>query len=538
MHEDKRSNFIKGAAILTGVSIIVKVISTFYRLPLFAILDAPGRGAFQVTFSVYALILAISTSGVPTALSRLISSANAKGNTALVRRYFSAALPAFAIIGIVAMLAMFFFAEQLATRLGSSLAAPGIMVLAPAVFFCCIVAVYRGYAQGHENMIPTAISQMVEVICKFAIGLGVAVLLVRMNYSSEIVSAGAISGVTIGLALCIPLMALYNRKLNRAHPPVSDNVDTPDRISILRKIFKVSIPISLSVSFVNAMSLMDNAIVLNRLQSALGYTEVEASAALGVYALGLTLFTIPPSVVVPVSVALIPAIAAALARKNDADAGTITQTSFKLVNLVSMPAAIGIMVLAAPLLIALYNYRLQLATTMLIILGAAAFFVCLQFITTSILQANGHERVAFITFPIGAAVRFVLVYILSGNPNFGIIASPIATLACFIVIAALNIMFIKIRIKQNIKLTTVFIKPLLCSLGMGLAAFLTYTGAQWLGYGLLGDGRAAVVIYLVVAVIISALVYAILVILTRVITKDDLSHVPRGDKLAKLLRVR
>ena len=542
MNEQRKPNFLKGAAILAAASVVVKIVSASYRIPLFSILDAPGRGTFQVIYSVFGLILALSTAGVPVALSRLVSSANTKGNTPLIRRYFTVALPAFTVVGIVAMLVMFFLNEELASLLGNSLAATGIQVLAPAAFFACIIAVYRGYAQGHEDMIPTAISQIVEVICKLAIGFAVVLWLQYMNYSMNIVSAGAVSGVTVGLGVCIPILALYNRRINRIHhsplPERTESTEIPGATEVLRKIIKVSIPISVSASFMAAMGLIDSAIVLNRLQSALGYTELEASAAWGVQALGISLFTIPPATVLPISVSIIPAIAAALARKQDAESGDIMRTSLKLVNLIAMPAAIGLMVLASPILIALFDYRLPLATTILILLGAASFFACLQFITSSILQANGHERVSLITFPIGAIARFIIVYILSGVPAVGVVASSIGTLVCFVLISVLNLAFIKARIRQARQLRTVFTKPFFCALIMGLTALLTYFGIHRLGYGIFGDGRAAVIIYLALTILISAIVYIVLVILTRVVTKEDLTSVPKGEKLAKLLRVK
>ena len=543
-HELKKPNFLKGAAILAAASIIVKIIGAFYRIPLFNILDAPGRGAFQVTYSVFGLILAISTSGIPAALSRLVSSAKAKGNIALVKRYKSVALPAFLIIGIVSMLVMFFFADALSSLLGNSLATPGIIVLAPAAFFACIIAVYRGYAQGHENMIPTAMSQIVEVTSKLVIGIAVALWFTNMNYRTNIVSAGAITGVTIGLGLCVPLLIWYNRRIDRLLPSAPDNNEVPDKLRVFARIMKVSIPISLSASFMAAMGLIDSAIVLNRLQSALGYSEVEASSLWGIHALGLSLFTLPPALVVPVSVSIIPAIAAALAKKHDNEAGVIMQSSFKLVNLIAMPAGVGLMILASPILIALYHsqlqvdYTLQLATTILVTLGAASFFVCLQFITTAILQANGYERVALLTFPVGAAIRFIIAYILSGIPAFGILGSSISTLICFVIISILNIVFIKTRIKQMPKFSKVFFKPLLCSAGMALASLLTYIGVSLLGYGFLGTGRLATVLYLAAAILVGIFIYIVLIIAVRVINKEDLTYFPKGDKLAKILRVR
>jgi len=537
LHETSEQKYLKGAMILASASIIVKMIGVVYKIPLFNILDAAGLGAFQVTYNVFALILAISTAGVPAALSRLVSSARAQGNTKLVRRYFSVALPAFTAIGIIAMLAMFLFANELSLILNNSLAAPGIRVMAPSALFACIIAVYRGYTQGMENMIPTAMSQVVEVVSKLLFGIAVALILTGLNYESNIVSAGAITGVTIGLGLCVPLMAWYSRKINQALPSESDESETPDRTGVFTKIFKVSLPISLSASFMAIMVLIDNSIVLGRLQSALGFTEFEASELLGFYALGLTVYNLTPAVVVSISISIIPAIAAAIAKRNSNEAGVIMQSSVKLVNLIAMPASVGIIVLASPLLIALYNESKQLAVTMLMILGAASFFVCLQFITTSILQANGYERVSLVTFPVGAALKIAIAYILSGNPDFGIIASPIGTLACFLLISLLNIIFIKARVKDKPKLSKVFVMPLFCSLIMAGAVY-AINEIFFIGLGIISAGRLAAIIYLGLTIIIGIFIYAALVIFTRTITIDDIKLVPKGEKIAKFLQIR
>jgi stage V sporulation protein B len=538
LHEAKEHKYLKGAAILAAASVFVKIIGAIYKIPLFNVLDAAGRGAFQVTYNVFALILAISTAGVPAALSRLVSSARAVGNIKLVRRYISVALPAFSVIGIVAMLVMFFLADELAGLLRNSLAAPGIRVLAPAALFACIISVYRGYAQGLENMIPTAMSQMIEVVSKLVFGIAVALWLTDLDHETHIVSAGAITGVTIGLALCVPLIILYSRKLNHKLPPCKSTGEIPDSKSVLEKIMKVSLPISLSASFMAIMVLIDNSIILGRLQATLGYTEYEASALMGVYALGLAVYNLPPAIVVPVSISIIPAIAAALARKSSGEAGVIMQSSIKLVNLIAMPAGAGIIVLAAPILIALYNDAQQLAVTILMILGVASFFVCLQFISTAVLQANGYERVALMTFPIGAAAKVIIAYVLSGNPNFGIIASPIGTLTCFLIISTLNILIIKARVREKPKLSSVFIKPLFCSVIMAGIAYPVYLILYRIGSGILGTGRLAVIVYLGFTILIAIAAYGVLVILTRTITREDMKLVPRGEKIANILRVK
>ena len=560
MQEQGKQNFLKGAAILAAAQIFVKIVGAIYKIPIANVLDDEGRGSFSVTYDVYTLLLTISTAGIPAALSRLVSTANAKGKTSLVRRYFSVALPSFIVIGAIAMLIMFVFAQSFANLMNDSLAAPGVRVLAPAVFFACIISVYRGYAQGFENMIPTAVSQVFEVVSKAVFGLIIAMWLAKMGRESDIlsimgakiklgphiVSAGAIMGVTIGLGLCIPVLIWYKKRLDRKLSESNDTAELPSRFGVFGRIMKVSIPITLSASFMAIMSFVDTSVVLGRLKSSImlaqGLTEAAAEAQAramnGIYVLGKNVYNLPLALVVPISVSIIPAIAAALAKNREGEAGVIMQSSVKLVNLLAMPAGAGLMALATPIMIALYNESRQLAATILVILGAASFFACLQYITTAILQANGHERITLMTFPIGAAIKIVIGYLLAGNQNFGIIGSPIGTLCCFSAISTLNIIFIIVKVKERPKLLGVFVKPFLCTSVMAAVAYSAYKLINTFGSGILGTGRFAVIVFLGISILVGVAVYAILIIRTHTVTKEDMLLVPKGEKLVKIFGIK
>ena len=554
LQERGEQNYLRGASILLIASLLVKIASAIYKIPLFNIIDDVGIGTFQVTYNVFTLILTISTAGIPTALSRLVASANGSGNRTLVNRYFSVAMPSFILIGFIAMLGMFFFADNLAGFMNSPLAAYGIRVLSPAVFFACIISVYRGYAQGHENMVPTAISQLVEVTCKVIIGIAVALFLSRRNYPSHVVSAGAIVGVTIGLGLAVPLLAWYKRKMTRAIiTKDSGSCETlPKSGSLFVRIMKVSIPITLTMAFMSINTVISNSIVIGRLQSALGMTDYEALAQYAVVARGMTVTNLPYALIVPIAISTVPAIAATIAKGNRKDAGTIMQSSLKIVNLVAMPAAAGIMALAAPILMTLYRYDLQIATTTLIILGATSFFVNLQYITTAILQANGFERTTLITFPIGVSINIALSFILSANPNIGILATPIGMLTCFIVISMLNISFIIAKVKNRPKFSNVFIRPLLCSAAMACASFGIFTLMSKLNFvSTLSEHISAGLnfssalseqvstgLFLLISVIVGVIVYGFLIVISRTVTMVDMKLIPKGAKIAKLLKIK
>ena len=539
MTEANKQNFLKGAAILAAASIFVKIVGAIYKIPIFNILDDAGIGAFQVTYNIYVLILTIATAGLPVALSRLVASANATGKTGLVQRYFSVALPAFALIGIAAMLLMYFFAVPISEFYHNTLAAPGIRVLAPAVFFVCIIAVYRGYAQGFENMVPTAMSQVVEVVCKAAFGIVAAVWLAGRNFELQFVSAGSISGVTVGLFLCVPLLIYYKRKIDLGvEASVRDLDKVPGRAHVLGRILKVSVPITIGASLMSVMNNIDTIVINGRLQNGLGLLEEEASAMYGIYTKGLTIFNLPPALIVPIAVSVVPAIAAARAGGKTDQAGNIMQTSVKLVNLLAMPAAGGIMALSGPILTAVYGDTREITATILTILGAASFFVCLNLITTAILQANGHERITMLTFPIGGVFLVGLDYVLVGNPNIGIVGSPVGTLACYVTISALNIIFILAKVKDRPKFSGVFIKPLACTAVMGIAAYAVYGLLNRAVSGLLGEGRMTAVVCIAGAIAIAVVLYGVLVIATHAVTREDMKLVPKGEKLADILKIR
>jgi len=538
LQEQKTQNFIKSTAILAITSIIVRFIGAIYKIPLFIILDRAGTGAFQVTYNVYNLALNIATAGVPVALSRMVSSAAAEGQSDLVKRYFKVAMPAFVAIGVAAMLIMLLLSKEIAALMNNTLAAPGIQVLAPSVLFMCIISVYRGYAQGFENMMPTAVSQTVEALSKAAFGIAIAYLLARAGYEVQYVSAGGILGVTIGLGLCVPILMWYKRKIDSSMIIEAKPQKLPSSMQILGKLMLVSIPITLGSSIYALVTVIDNSVAQGRLQNILMLSEIESSSQFGLLTYGTTLYNLPASLIVPVAISLVPAIASALAKGDGNEARGIMQTSVKLMNLFAMPACAGLMVLSGPIMIALFSQWDKLAANILSVLAVAAFFLCFQLVTTAILQANGNERLPLLSIPIGGALKIILSYILVGKPQIGILGSAIGSLACYIAICSLNLVFIKNKVAQSPNFINAFSKPLLCSTIMALVARVAYNIIYRLGSSFIGASRSAVIVFLAIAIIIAVTVYGLLIILTGTITKDELSLVTKSEKIAKILRVK
>lgn len=540
MSETKKQSYLKGAAILAATVVIAKILGAIFKIPLYNLLGDRGTTNFALTYSIYALLLTISTSGIPVALSRQISAAAATGRTRQVKRYFSVALPAFSLVGAVFAAIMFFFAPQLAVLMGDDISA-GIRTLSPAVFFVCVVSVYEGYGQGHGNMLPTAVKQIIEVTSKLVFGLAIAWVFLQKGYDIPIIASGAISGVSIGLALALVVLIFYKRRIDKTqrYTLSESSHDIPaGRFRTLLSIFKVSIPITLGASFINIMTLIDYRLVLYRLQAGAGFTDEIAKVLTGVYSKAQTILIIPSSLIVPLSVSIIPAISAAIASHRHREAKEVMESSLKLTNLFAMPAAAGMSILSYPIFSVLYPKSHEVGPTLLMIFGVTSFFVCMQIISTAILQANGHERIPMFTFPIGGIIQIVLDWFLVGNRDINIVGSPIGTFTCYFIITILNFAFIGFKVKNKPSFGKVFIKPILCTAVMGVAAWSVYELLYKVGSGSLGTDRLALLIYLLGAIAAAVVVYGILVIATKTVTREDMRLVPKGERIANFLKIK
>lgn len=538
MAEPKKANYITGAAILAGTVALTKVIGFIYKIPLFNILGDAGAGHFNVMYYIYNLLLTISTAGVPVALSRLISEARASSRPVQARRYYSVGLLTFGAIGLVGSSLMFVLAPQLSAFMKDSQVVLGVRILSPAVFFACIVSVLRGYAQGHNDMKPTAVSQILEVLCKLIFGLAIAWYLKSMGYPVPVIAAGAIVGVVIGLGISVPVLALMRRRI-AARSPATLNLDQPlSRLGTAKEILRVSIPITLSSSVLNVINLVDTSLVRGRLASGAGFSEEQVDILYGVYSKGTTLFALPSSFITPIAVAVVPVIAAALASRQSRDARTTMESSMKLTNLLAMPAAVGLAVLAEPIFHVLFPGSNENGPMLLAMLGIASYFVCTYLITNGILQATGHESLALLALPVGGLLKIGINYVLVGDPTVNIAGAPIGTLCCYVFITLLNIVFLTVKLPERPNYFKITFRPLVCALLMGAAAWAT----QWVGEAYiapaLGGGRMAGIVCLGLSILAGLLVYFLLILRLRAVTKEDILLLPRGEKLAKLLKLR
>ena len=526
----KSNTFFGGAAILAISIAIVKVIGALYKIPLGRILGDVGFGHFNNAYAIYNLLLMISTAGLPVAMSKTISEANALNRRNQVDRVCRVCLVTFVILGTISSLVMFLFAQDLANLQGDSLAAPAVRVMALSCFFVCAMSAYRGYAQGHSDMVPTAVSQVLEALTKLLVGLALAWYILYLGFGSEYSAAGAIGGVTVsGLVSLVYLMILHHRRgRRRSLAPTDDKPESAGRI--LKTLLAIAIPITLSSSVVPITTYLDTVQVQNLLQSALGYTEELAVSLYGCYQKAVTIYNLPAAFMVSLTACIVPAVSAALTQKDTLGAGKIAESALRVGALLALPAGVGLAVLSAPIIQMLYpETNQEVASHCLFVLGIASVFVCMMLLCNAILQANGRAGLPIWFIAIGSAVKLLVNFMLVQIPAVGIKGAPMGTLVCFVLVAVLELIAIKRVTPHPPRYLRVFVKPTIAAVLMGAAA--------WAAYGLLST-HLSNALAVVGAIVIACLVYAVLVLALRIVSREDLSLMPKGDKIAKLLRIR
>lgn len=543
MSASKNQNYLHGAAILTAAVIITKLLGAVYKIPLGNILQDEGYAHFSVAYNLYNVLLTLSTAGLPIALAKLISEANSLNNTTRLKKTFRIAMISFVVLGTAGSVVMMAFPTELAVFIEDVEASQSIFAMAPAVLLVCIMSAFRGYTQGLSDMRPTSVSQVLEVAGKAVFGLAVALIMQKQGVSLPRLSAGAISGVAMGsLIACVYLGVVSVKRMkseNLRYAAMPDAVEDNDTNGeVFGRLMKIGIPIALGSCVLSVITLINTKLILGQLQNSAGFSYDDTKVLFGVYSKALTLYNLPAALITPLTISIVPAIAGFLAKKQFGEAKTVVESSLRIFTIIALPMAVGLSVLAGPIMNGIYPGSSAEGTKLLAIMGVASFFVCLALMTTAILQASGRERLPVYTMLIGGGMNVVLNWYLVGNPDINIYGAPIGTLICYVVMSGLNLWFVMHKLPEKPRLPNVFVMPAINCTLMALAAWLVYPAAL----GVLGAGdepsRMTILICLALAIGVAAVLYVVCTIVTRAITLDDMKLLPKGEKIAKLLHIK
>ncbi len=554
MAEAKKQNFMHGAAILAAGVVVMKILGAVYKIPLQHILGDVGYGYFFTAYSIYNMLLTISTAGLPVALSRMISEANTLNRPNQARRTFRIAMTTLAIIGAVFSLLMLLFPTEMAVLMVSKPeVSQCVFALSPAVLLICLTSAFRGYIQGNGNMTPTTVGQVVEVLVKVIVGLLLAVVLKNRGAPLPVSVAGAIFGVTVGgLAALVYMFLSYWRLYHRSSlEACRGSGDVPDSVGKTLGVFiRVGVIITLGASVMSVITLIDMKLLQSTMPHVPGIGPALADELIGSYSNMQTLYNLPASFITPMTIAVVPAISAAAARSARDEVSGIAESGLRVSAVVAMPMGVGLAVLSGPIVGVLYRDTHPMGPTILSWLGIAAIFVCIALVTNAILQADGNERLPIFSMIAGGIVKIACNLLLVRRPEINILGAAIGTVACYAVICVMNCAFIAHRLAKKPNYSAVFLRPLLSAGVMGVSAWAVYALASRLLHvpsfrdmsALIRSGhsvaRLPMLAAMCAAIAVAVVVYLVMIILTRSVTLEDMKLIPRGEKLARLLHIR
>lgn len=580
-NQQKRNTFYGAAAILAVGTILVKIIGAIYKIPLSVVLSDEAYGDFNAAYNIYSFFLTISTAGLPVALSKTVSECHTLGRENQKHKVFRVAVCAFLTMGVFSFICMSVFGQQVATYiLQNEKAVYAVQVLSVSVLCTCLCSAFRGYAQGHMNMVPTAISQIIEALCKLFLGLALVFLILGSaiqpdDLRERLSAVGALAGVSIGSVVSVSYLAVNHFRTKRRER--TDTGDKTDRGgTILARLLRLAIPITLSSCTLSLVNLIDTGLVNSQLQNVFtaiqgGMTNIgnsfldifpkaveifqdnvalaaadpmagvepildSARGLYGIYGKTMSIYNLPFNLMVPLTACIVPGVSACIARRDGLGAQRTTESAMRISAMIALPCAAGLFVLGSPIMHLLTGGEVDvtIAGPLLSILGIASLFVCIQVVAASILQANGIVILPIVTMVIGGVAKILVSYTLVGNPRMMIFGAPMGTLTCFVIVGVLNLLIIKWKVPHPPRYFVVFCKPLVASVLMG--------GAVWAAHGLLARVFTGSFLMSAVAtagaILVGVVVYAILILALRTLTREDMEMMPGGKKLAKILHIR
>ena len=522
----EKKTLIRGVLVLVPAALFAKIVGMFYKIPLLFIVGVEGMAYFLAAYHVYSFLFVLCATGLPTALSLLISGLVAKGQGKSVGRLFGLALAAFLTLGALGTVLLFFAAPLLAERLAMGEAASAIAAIAPALFLAAFSGAVKGFFQGYNRMAPTAVCEALEAAGKLGFGLLFAFLAKARGLPVPQIAAYAVLGITTGMLLSALVSGVWWLVFWLRSAP-REGTSVPCR-ALFSRLLRVAVPITLGAAMMSAVSLLDTVLISARLQDA-GFSAPIAHAMYSSYGnLAIPLYNLVPSLLSPVTLALIPLLGAAVAKGARGD-GTL-ESALRVTALIAIPAALGLSVFARPLLCLVFRGQdaaITMAAPLLCVLALAVLPASLLTLTGGALQATGHTALPVVATAIGAAVKLLVEYVLLTDPHFFLMGAPVSTLCCTLTVLVIEWAALSHAMPHALPLGCLW-RPFLASavsVSLGIALYaLLYLRA----------GEAIWLMPSVLALVGGAQIF--FAFFFHALEKTDLQCLPFGDKLCECLK--
>ncbi|MGL4452134.1 MAG: putative polysaccharide biosynthesis protein [Sarcina sp.] len=513
----KKQTFIQGGLILAAMGFISKFVGLFFRFPMTSMIGDEGMGFYQLTFPIFGIFIAIA-SGVPIALSKLISENNDTGKEADNIALVKISTMILFILAVISAVMIFFIKDFLIVKNNwDPRVIYCIIAISVAPIFISVVNPIRGYFQGYKNMNATAISQFLEQVGRVVFGVGLGALF--LSKGIEFAAAGAVIGVSIGGAIASIYLVV---KLIRVRPKNIKKAITPNK-KLVFIIIKTAAPIAVGAVIVSILGFLDSILIPKQLALA-GFSQTEATVLFSQFTgKAMTLTHIPLTLSIAIGSALVPAIASSNTLNKGRELSNNIGMSFKACFVIGLPCTLGLFFLAEPIMATLFPGN-EGGAEILRYLSLTIPFLVMSQITTAILQGLGHMKTPLITTLFGAVVKLVLTFTLIPIRNINIEGAVIASITCYALMAILNIICLKFYTNFKVKWREILFKPLLASLIMTIVALGSFL--------VLIDITKIVSITCLIAIGLGGLIYVILAFVLKIFSYDYMMDKAK-DKLGK-----
>lgn len=540
-NKSKKNNYLVQGTILVIASFVARIIGAIYRIPLANILGDQGNGYYATAYEIYSIILLVSSFSLPLAVSKLVSERLHKGQKRNAHKVFRCAVKFAVVVGGIMSVLTFLLADVITKGLKFEMASYSLKVLAPAIFIFAVVGVFRGFFQGHETMVPTAISQVIEQIANAVVSLVGAGLLVSYGIQLGKEEGNASLGPALGAAggnlgtLASVLVAFlfllfiylsYQRTFKRQMRRDKTGRLESDKV-IYRAIIMTLLPVVLSTVVYNISTIIDQGI-FSSILSGQGFDEPQYSSIWGVYTGKFrVLMNVPLSIASCLAPSVVPTLVASMADHDLKGAAVKVRDSIRYTMVFTIPCAVGLAALASPIMRLIFGDANTLTAGIMQTGALMIVLLALSTLTTGILQGLGEMRAPLIHAAIALVVHIVALVIMLKQFRWNIYGVIYANILFALIICLLNAWTIKRRLKYRQELKRTFIIPIITSGVMGLAAYGIYRLFA------LFAGNA---ISTVIAILVGMVVYVVLLVKLRGITEREIYGLPKGGLLVDILK--
>lgn len=528
------NSFMKNVVILIFAEVLVKLLGLIYKLVITNVegFGDVGVGYYSAGYQIYSLLLTLSSIGIPSVISKLVSERLAIDDKAGAQRIFRVALRFFATLGLILSFALYFGSDFIATHILNVPDTRYVMkVLAPAIVFVSISAVLRGYFAGQQNMKPTSVSQTLEQFLNCV--LSITFVYACIGKDTYIMAAAGNLSTTMAIILTFVYLIGYYRK-NKIVPNPEQR--SPERRKtnkeLLKTILMISIPITLSSIISVVSSVIDTATVSNCIQYAYrdaGMTK-DALESLAMKMTGIlskvdTLVSFPLAINTAFSTALVPSISESIAKKEYKVASKRLSFSIFASIIIIFPCAIGFITLANPILQMIYPTASD-GALILQIASISMIFTALNQTINGGLYGLNLPRVPVTALGIGIIVKTILNVILVSNPNINIVGAAIGSVTCQIIAFLLSFKVIRMKLKVKLEVKKYFLKPATAAIIMGVVVCIS----NYLFSMIFGN-----TISTLFSIIVGVITYGIAVLFLKVLSEEDIMMIPFGSKIYPIL---